>query len=133
MNSMPTGSSATSADDRTFVDTNVLVYAHDSSEQARIVLLEPVLILAASRLHETASILFWDALIVEAARVAGAGRILSEDLADGQLFEGIRVENPFQGLAAGARRNASSHSGTFGRSRHNLHYRKCHRARSRGR
>ena len=152
---MPTGSSATSADDRTFVDTNVLVYAHDASEQARqplaraaleglwstrtgvistqvlqefyvvatspnklrmspseareiidlysawpVVVLDPVLILAASRLHETATISFWDALIVEAARVAGAGRILSEDLAHGQLFEGIRVENPFNGLDA---------------------------------
>ena len=35
MTSMPIGSSATSAtgaDDRTFVDTNVLVYAHDASE-----------------------------------------------------------------------------------------------------
>ena len=35
MTFMPIGSSATNADDRTFVDTNVLVYAHDASEQAR--------------------------------------------------------------------------------------------------
>ena len=150
---MPTGSSATSADDRTFVDTNVLVYAHDASEHARnplaravleglwstrtgvistqvlqefyvvatsphklgmspsdarevvdlysawpVVVLDPILILAASRLQETATISFWDALIVEAARVAGAVRILSEDLAHGQLFEGVRVENPFERL-----------------------------------
>ena len=63
-----------------------------------VVVLDPILILAATRLHETATISFWDALIVEAARVAGADRILSEDLAHGQVFEGIRVENPFNGL-----------------------------------
>jgi predicted nucleic acid-binding protein len=150
---MPSGSSGTRADDPTFVDTNVLVYAHDASERARqplaraaleglwstrtgvvstqvlqefyavataphklgmhpaeareivdlysawpVVVLDPILILAASRLHETAGVSFWDALIVEAARVAGAGRVLSEDLAHGQQFDGIRVENPFEGL-----------------------------------
>lgn len=149
---MPNGSSGPRADEPTFVDTNVLVYAHDASEPAKqpiaraalerlwstrtglvstqvlqefyvvatsahklamspsdareivdlysawpVVVIEPVLILAASRLHETARISFWDALIVEAARVAGASRILSEDLAHAQRFEGIRVENPFHG------------------------------------
>lgn len=39
---------------------------------------------------------YWDATIVEAARVAGCNRILSEDLNDGQDYNGIRVENPFK-------------------------------------
>jgi predicted nucleic acid-binding protein len=37
---------------------------------------------------------YWDAAIVEAARTAGCNVIYSEDLNDGQDFDGIRVENP---------------------------------------
>jgi len=38
----------------------------------------------------------WDALIIEAARVSGCRRILSEDLQSGQDFDGVVVENPFE-------------------------------------
>ena len=61
-----------------------------------VVLIEPSLILTASRLHEQHSVSFWDALIVEAASVAGAGRLLTEDLADGQEIQGVQIENPFR-------------------------------------
>lgn len=40
----------------------------------------------------------WDALIVEAARRAGAGTLLSEDLQHGMNFDGVTVENPFAGI-----------------------------------
>ena len=40
-------------------------------------------------------IAIWDALIIEASRVAGCHRVLSEDLQSGQDFDGVRVENPF--------------------------------------
>jgi predicted nucleic acid-binding protein len=151
---MPTGSTATAADGTTFVDTNVLVYAHDARDprkqrmaraaltqlwdaragivstqvlqefyvvataphklamkpaQARelielystwtVVLIEPALLLNASRLHERRSVSFWDALIVEAARVAGAARILSEDFAGGGTIDDIAIVDPF-GVAA---------------------------------
>jgi predicted nucleic acid-binding protein len=36
----------------------------------------------------------WDALIVSAAKHAGAKFIASEDLQDGQSFDGVRVKNP---------------------------------------
>ena len=39
---------------------------------------------------------FWDALIVRAAAQAECGAVLSEDLNDGQLIDGVRVENPFK-------------------------------------
>jgi predicted nucleic acid-binding protein len=42
----------------------------------------------------------WDALIVEAARQAACSRILTEDLSDGHVIHGVRIENPF---LAGAR------------------------------
>lgn len=38
---------------------------------------------------------YWDAAIVEAARAAGCGTLLSEDFQDGMDFAGVRVENPF--------------------------------------
>jgi predicted nucleic acid-binding protein len=134
---------------KTFVDTNVLIYAHDieagtKHETARAVIRElwgwragvlstqvlqefyvnvtrkiarPLArpsaravvdsytvwcidttaadISAAFRIEEEAGIGFWDALIVAAARKAGAGRILSEDLNSGQIIAGVRIENPF--------------------------------------
>jgi predicted nucleic acid-binding protein len=134
-----------------FVDTNVLLYAHDRSERVKqpiarvvleelwnsgtgavstqvlqefysaatrkltpgmrpadareivalystwtVVLIEPSLILNASRLQEDHSLSFWDALIVEAARAAGARRLLTEDLNDGQEIHGVRIEDPFR-------------------------------------
>ncbi len=38
---------------------------------------------------------FRDALIVEAALRGGADRLLSEDMQDGRVIEGLRIENPF--------------------------------------
>ena len=49
----------------------------------------------AFRIEDEARISFWDALIVAAARKAGAVRILSEDLNAGQPIAGIRIHNPF--------------------------------------
>lgn len=61
-----------------------------------VVVIDPSLILSASRVEETHQLSFWDALVVEAARVAGAGRLLSEDMQHGRVIEGVRIENPFQ-------------------------------------
>lgn len=134
---------------KTFVDTNVLIYAHDTDadrkhETAKAVLRElwarrtgvlspQVLhefyvnvtrkiaiplpkpsargvvdsymvwcvdtsaaeISAAFRIEDEAGISFWDALIIAAARKAGADRILSEDLNPGQVIAGLRIQNPF--------------------------------------
>jgi predicted nucleic acid-binding protein len=38
---------------------------------------------------------WWDALIVAAAAQAGCGLLLTEDLHDGQDFDGVTVVNPF--------------------------------------
>ena len=138
---------------RTFVDTNVLVYAHDASEiekqpiaravleelwadrsggvstqvlqefyvvatrkfeppmrraEAReivtlyatwsVVQIDVGLILDAAALEERAQLSFWDALIVEAARRAGAVRLVSEDLQAGRRIAGIGIENPFHAV-----------------------------------
>jgi predicted nucleic acid-binding protein len=43
---------------------------------------------------------YWDAMLVVAARTAGAGRLLSEDLQDGRVIDGVTIENPFRELGA---------------------------------
>jgi predicted nucleic acid-binding protein len=133
-----------------FVDTNVLVYAHDRSETQRqpvaqalvaelwrnrsgalstqvlqefyvvatrkydppmsrrearqlidayshwqLIQVDVALILAASQLEERHTLSFWDALIVEAARRAGANRLVTEDLQTGRKLAGVVIDNPF--------------------------------------
>jgi len=39
---------------------------------------------------------YWDAAIIAAARALGCTDVLSEDLADGQDYGGVRVTNPFR-------------------------------------
>ena len=135
----------------TFVDTNVLVYAHDSSEPRkqsiaraliedlwrqgtgvistqvlqefyvvatrkydppmsrdlarrlvayyatwRVVGVDMPLIISASELEEVHSLSFWDALVVEAARRAGATRLATEDMQDGREFGELRIHDPFK-------------------------------------
>ena len=50
--------------------------------------------------EEQAQLSFWDALIVEAARRAGAARIVSEDFQSGRQIAGITIENPFAAIPA---------------------------------
>lgn len=60
-----------------------------------VVLIDPSLILSASRVEEAHQVSFWDALVLEAARVAGAGRLVSEDMQHGRVIEGVLIVNPF--------------------------------------
>jgi predicted nucleic acid-binding protein len=53
---------------------------------------------AALQLAERYQLSYWDALIVRGAIKAGASVLLTEDLSDGQVIEGVRIENPFRGL-----------------------------------
>jgi predicted nucleic acid-binding protein len=39
---------------------------------------------------------YWDAAIIEAARISGCDEVLSEDLNHGQDYGGVRVTNPFR-------------------------------------
>jgi predicted nucleic acid-binding protein len=132
-----------------FVDTNILVYAHDNQAGARHehaqrnlrnLLREPLLpVISAQVLHELYVTLvrrgvaarqarglvavyfdwnvisndtslaadgmdsaerwnmsFWDALILAAARRAGAATVWSEDLNEGQDYDGVTVLNPLR-------------------------------------
>jgi predicted nucleic acid-binding protein len=55
------------------------------------------LVLAAMSTKQRFGISYSDAAILEAARAAGCGVVLSEDLGDGRDYGGVRVENPFDG------------------------------------
>ena len=57
------------------------------------------LMLAAVRTADRYRISYWDAAIIEAARGLGCATLLSEDMAHGQDFNGVVVENPFGVLA----------------------------------
>jgi predicted nucleic acid-binding protein len=52
-------------------------------------------IVEAIKVHRLYAISFWDALVVQSARVAGCPSLLSEDMQDGQTIEGVRITNPF--------------------------------------
>lgn len=138
--------------ERTFVDTNVLLYAHDTSAgdrflRARLRLIDlwqdgtgvlstqvlqeftvnatrklakplapidarrvvatyaawpvhlpgPEHVLAASEVAERHHLSFWDALILTSAAAMGATRLLTEDLQDGQIIDGVEIVDPFAG------------------------------------
>jgi predicted nucleic acid-binding protein len=54
------------------------------------------LMLAAMTTRQRHRISYWDAAIIEAARSLGCEVVLSEDLGDGEDYDGVRVENPFR-------------------------------------
>jgi len=105
-----------------FVDTNILLYAVSSAKADRqamrtgataalshqsavafiaTLLRFPVaeltvpLLRAALAARARWRLSYWDAAIVEAARIAGCDTICTEDLPHGQDFDGVRVVNPF--------------------------------------
>ena len=53
-------------------------------------------LLEAIRIQQRNQISFWDAMIVASAVQLGCGVIWSEDLNAGQVYEGVRVVNPFR-------------------------------------
>jgi predicted nucleic acid-binding protein len=56
---------------------------------------EAHLLEGAFREQDRASLSWWDALIVSAAKASGCRVLLTEDLRDGQDFDGLLVKNPF--------------------------------------
>jgi predicted nucleic acid-binding protein len=39
---------------------------------------------------------YWDSLIISAAKSANCSTIITEDMNDGQVIEGVKIQNPFQ-------------------------------------
>jgi predicted nucleic acid-binding protein len=53
-------------------------------------------ILAAIDLHRLHGVSFWDALVLRAAKQAGCGIFLSEDMQGNREIDGVQIVNPFQ-------------------------------------
>lgn len=58
--------------------------------------IDNMLIQTAIRRSQSSQLSFWDGLIVQAALAGGASTLYSEDLQDGQIFDGLEVKNPFK-------------------------------------
>ncbi len=54
------------------------------------------LVQAAIATHERFGLSYWDAAIIEAARMLGCTEVLSEDLSHGRDYDGTMVINPFR-------------------------------------
>src|SRR5262245_4337921 len=52
-------------------------------------------VIGAIELQRINHLSFWDAMIIHAARLAGAGTIFSEDLNHGATVGGVKIVNPF--------------------------------------
>ena len=57
--------------------------------------MSPTLMLGAVALHQRYTISYWDAAVIASAKALGAATLYSEDLNHGQIYDGVRVENPF--------------------------------------
>jgi predicted nucleic acid-binding protein len=53
-------------------------------------------VIDAAERSELWNVSFWDAMILVAARRAGASILWSQDLSDGHSFDGVTVRNPFK-------------------------------------
>lgn len=72
--------------------------ATDLLQSCRVVAVDQSIVAAAMRVEARYQVSYWDALIIAAALATGCGALYSEDLQDGQVFEGrLTVKNPFTG------------------------------------
>lgn len=68
----------------------------DQIGPATIIPLDYALFEEATVLSERFKISYWDAAIVAAAKRINCSTLYSEDLSDGQIFEGVKATNPFR-------------------------------------
>src|SRR5580704_7476619 len=60
--------------------------------------LTPALFRAAIDVHQRFQVSYWDAAILAAAKQMGCHTVFSEDLNNGQIYDGVAVVNPFTGM-----------------------------------
>ncbi len=69
--------------------------AVDWLSQLKVVSIDSALVKAAGEISRSSQISYWDGLIVASAASCGCQRLLTEDLNDGQVIAGVKIENPF--------------------------------------
>jgi predicted nucleic acid-binding protein len=58
--------------------------------------LTPALVRAAIDIHQRFQLSYWDAAILAGAKQMGCHTVFSEDMSDGQNYDGVTVVNPFR-------------------------------------
>ena len=66
---------------------------------ATVVAIDFELFEEATKIQQRFQISYWDAAIVAAAKRLNCGILYSEDLSEGQSYDGVRVVNPFRPIA----------------------------------
>ena len=66
---------------------------------AVVVALDYGLFEEAAQIQERFQISYWDAAIVAAAKRLNCDTLYSEDLSDGQTYDGVQVANPFRSIS----------------------------------
>lgn len=69
--------------------------ALEALSQLDVVPADAELVVRAAETSVAHHLSIWDAMIVESAAVAGCGTLWSEDLSDGAVIRGVRIQNPF--------------------------------------
>lgn len=72
-------------------------YAKNFASSFDVQQISPDMIYNAIDISIANKISFWDSLIVSAAQDSGCVIIYSEDLNDGQIINGVKILNPFEG------------------------------------
>jgi predicted nucleic acid-binding protein len=70
-------------------------YVHNYSENLEVVQNNSDIIERGIDISIISQISFWDALIIAAAEYSKCLEIITEDLNDGQIINGIKIRNPF--------------------------------------
>ena len=78
-----------------FVTPNVAAESAKAFSGCQLEHNTPELVRAAVRRSRSSLLSYWDSLIVETARSAGAAFLFTEDLQHGQEIDGLRIVNPF--------------------------------------
>ncbi len=72
--------------------------ATDLLQSCRVIAIDQAVVAAAMQIEARYQVSYWDSLILAAALAAGCDTLYSEDMQDGQVFEGrLTVKNPFVG------------------------------------
>ena len=67
----------------------------DFYEQFEVIQVTPAIIRTGMDLHQTRSIVFYDAIVIASASTAGCSVLFSEDMNAGEIMNGVRIVNPF--------------------------------------
>jgi predicted nucleic acid-binding protein len=70
-------------------------YVHNYSENLEVVQNSTEIIERGIDISLISQISFWDALVIAAAEYSRCGEIITEDLNDGQIINGMKIRNPF--------------------------------------